>query len=61
MIQLSSYEKAILKGEMGEAKKLAMELIVKIGEIYQAKDLVQVSSAHILSLWLLTRCRSSIL
>lgn len=49
MIQLSSYEKAILKGEMGEAKKFAMELIVKIGEIYQAKDLVQVSSAHILA------------
>ena len=47
MIQLSSYEKAILKGEMGEAKKLAMELIVRIGKIYQAKDLVKISPAHV--------------
>jgi hypothetical protein len=44
---LTQEEEAMLKGEQGEAAKLAMEILVKVGEKFGAKRLVPVTSAHI--------------
>lgn len=48
-MKLTTYEKNMLSGFQGEAVKFAMQLIVKIGEIYEAGDLIKVSSSHILA------------
>lgn len=37
----------MLNGEYGEAHELAMKVIVKLGELYEAKELIKVSSVHI--------------
>jgi predicted aconitase len=44
---LTDEEKAILDGAQGEAPKLAMEILKKIGEINEAKRLIPVSSVHL--------------
>ena len=44
---LTNEEEAMLKGEQGEAPKLAMEILVKVGEKFGAPRLVPVTSAHI--------------
>jgi len=48
-MKLSNYEQKMLDGKQGKAVKFAMQLIVKIGEIYRAEKLVEISSAHILA------------
>jgi len=48
-MKLSSLEKDMLSGSHGEAVKFAMKLVVKIGEIYKAKELIEISSSHILA------------
>lgn len=44
---LTKEEKAMLEGRDGEAVKLAMEIMVKVGESCGAKRLIPISSAHI--------------
>ena len=44
---LTREEEAMLRGEEGEAVKLAMEILVSVGEKFGAERLVPVTSAHI--------------
>ena len=40
-------EEAILRGEEGEGKRKAMELVTALGKIYGAEDLIDITSAHL--------------
>ena len=44
---LTDKEQAILDGEYGEGTQKAMELVVALGKIYKAENLVDISSAHL--------------
>ncbi len=44
---LTKAEESILAGEKGRGEQRAMELLVALGEIYGAKRLVPISSAHL--------------
>ncbi len=44
---LTKDEEALLRGEGGEAKRLAMEILVALGDIYGAERMVKVDSVHI--------------
>jgi hypothetical protein len=46
-MHLTDEEKAILEGSLGEAPKLAMEILVKVGEINEAERLIPVKSVHL--------------
>lgn len=46
---LTREEERILDGERGEAVDKAMELLVKLGDAYGAKHMVEVSSCHLVS------------
>ena len=46
-MDLTSEEQAILDGESGEGAQKAMELVVALGKIYKAKNLVDITSAHL--------------
>ncbi len=48
-MKLNSEEKAMLAGELGPVRKIAMEHQVKVGEFFGAEDLVPVSQAHIMA------------
>lgn len=43
---LTKEEEAILSGEKGEALRLAMEILVKLGDAYGAKRMIEISSSH---------------
>jgi len=43
---LTNEEEKILKGEFGEGMQKAMELLVAIGDAYDARKMVQISRAH---------------
>jgi predicted aconitase len=45
-MRLTDEEKRMLAGEEGEAVKLSMEVLVRIGEVYGAKRLVPIRSVH---------------
>ncbi len=47
MLNLSEAEKAMLAGERGEAAQVAMRVVVRMAEIFGAKELLSVSRAHI--------------
>jgi len=44
---LTREEEKMLKGEMGYAKQVAMEILVALGEIYGAEKMVKISSAQV--------------
>lgn len=44
---LTKEQEALLEGEGGEAKRLAMEVLTALGDVYGAERLVPVSSVHI--------------
>ncbi len=46
-LHLSSQEKAVLAGAADSAQKLAMGIVVRMGKILGASDLVRIASAHI--------------
>jgi len=46
-MQLTRDEEAILAGEKGEGCRKAMELLVALGDIYGAKRLIPIASAHL--------------
>ncbi len=48
-MKLTDEECAMLAGEMGEAKKWAIDHQVKVGEMFDAADLVPVSQAHMMA------------
>ncbi|MCB2190572.1 MAG: aconitase X catalytic domain-containing protein [Deltaproteobacteria bacterium] len=48
-MQLTDYEKRMLEGGEGPAPRFAMEVLVKLGQIYGADRLVEVSSAQIMA------------
>lgn len=47
MVQLSEYDKRLLSGAEGKAKRLAMQMMVKAAEAMGAERLVDVSMAHV--------------
>ncbi|MDR2698917.1 MAG: aconitase X catalytic domain-containing protein [Candidatus Methanoplasma sp.] len=44
---LTRDEELILAGEEGESSRKAMELVVALGKIYGAEDLIEITSAHL--------------
>lgn len=46
-MQLTSSEVAICNGKQGEAARKAMEILVALGEIYGARRMVPIGSAHL--------------
>lgn len=48
-MQLTIYEKEMVKGIHGQAKKFAMEVLIKLGEIYEADRMVEIVSAHVMA------------
>ncbi len=46
-IRLSSSEQSVLDGARGPADRLAMRIVVRMGEILGAAELVEIASAHI--------------
>jgi hypothetical protein len=49
-MKLTDEEKRMLDGERGQPVKMAMDILVAIGEIYGAEKLIPVDSAHIAGL-----------
>ena len=49
-MKLTDEEKRMLDGQCGQPVKLAMEILVAIGEIYGAEKLIPIKSAHIAGL-----------
>jgi len=48
-VKLTEEEQAMLVGEMGEPKRWAIDHQVKVGEMFDAEDLVSVSQAHMMA------------
>ena len=48
-MRLSEREQAMLAGEMGEPRRLALEHQVKVGRFFDAADLVEVAQVHIMA------------
>jgi len=48
-MKLNAEEKAMLAGEFGPVRKIAIEHQIKVGEFFGARDLVAVSQAHIMA------------
>ncbi|MBW1699311.1 MAG: aconitase X catalytic domain-containing protein [Deltaproteobacteria bacterium] len=48
-MELTKKEDKILNGHEGDAKQKAMELLIRIGELYDAKRLIRISRAHVLA------------
>ena len=46
-MRLTNEEKKMLKGDFGQGCKLAMEILVEVGEVYGAQEMVPVESGHI--------------
>src|SRR5262245_43354605 len=46
-MQLTSEESAMLRGERGEAARLAMSIVTQLGDLYGAPDLVPIAMAHV--------------
>lgn len=47
-MKLTAEEKAMLAGEMGEPKRWAIEHMLRVGQVFDAPDLVPVSQAHMM-------------
>ena len=47
-MQLTDEEKAMLAGELGEARRWAIDHQIKVGRVFDAADLVPVSQAHMM-------------
>lgn len=45
-MKLNDEQKAMLNGEMGEGKRVAMEMLYAIGNVYGAENLIPIKSAH---------------
>ena len=45
--RLSAHERSLLAGDAGDATQLAMRIVVRMGEILGARELVEITSSHI--------------
>ena len=48
-MKLTDYERALLAGEMGEPRRLALEHQIKVGKFFDADDMVEVSHVHLMA------------
>jgi len=48
-LYLDSAQEKTLRGELGEAKQFAMEIVSKVGDAVGADGLVPIKSAHVLA------------
>ena len=48
-MHLDSFQEKMLRGEMGEAKQFALEIVSKVGDAVGADALVPIKSAHVLA------------
>ena len=48
-MQLNDEEKAMLNGDFGRAKQWAIDHQIKVGEFFDAPDMVTVSQAHMMA------------
>ena len=48
-MRLSSEEKAMLNGELGEGKKWALQHQLTLGNFFDADELVKVNQAHMMA------------
>ena len=48
-MQLNKLEKKLLSGKLGEPRKFALEHQIKVGEFFDAPDMVEVSQVHIMA------------
>jgi predicted aconitase len=48
-LHLDSSQEKLLRGEEGEAKQFAMEIVTKVGDAVEAESLVPIKSAHVLA------------
>jgi predicted aconitase len=48
-LHLNSTQEKLLKGDGGEAKQFAMEIVTKVGDAVGAESLVPIKSAHVLA------------
>ena len=46
-LRLSTHEQSLLAGDAGDATQLAMRIVVRMGEILGARELVEITSSHI--------------
>jgi len=46
-IELGDYDRALLEGKYGSAKRMAMSIMTRMVEVYGAERLMDISSAHI--------------
>lgn len=46
-MDIEKEEEKILRGEKGEAERVALELLIKIGELNKAKKLIKIKSSHV--------------
>ena len=49
MVRMSDEERAMLSGELGVPRKLSMEHIQKVGNFFDAEDLVEISQVHLMA------------
>jgi predicted aconitase len=45
-MHLTDYEKALLNGEHGEARRLAMRVLYDLGEYYEVDRFVEIVACH---------------
>ena len=48
-MRLTIEEKAMLAGEMGAARKWALEHQMQVGQMFDAPDMVEISQAHMMA------------
>jgi len=48
-MELTEKEDKILNGHEGDAKQKAIEFLVRIGELYDAKRMIRISREHVLA------------
>jgi predicted aconitase len=48
-MKLTDYEESIGAGDMGEPRRLALEHQIKIGQFFDAEDLVEISQVHLMA------------
>lgn len=48
-MKLTDYEESIRAGELGEPRRLALEHQIKVGQFFDAEDLVEISQVHLMA------------
>jgi len=48
-MKLTDYEESIRAGDLGEPRRLAMEHQIKVGQFFDAEDLVEISQVHLMA------------